>query len=75
MVKIETMKQIATINKYKWQSKNEALTAMLNAYLPTNGPSGADPNPDLTAARNIVAIFGGEILHADPTEYVEGRIY
>jgi len=75
MVRIKILDEVATINGYQWRSENESLTAMLTAMLSPFGTSPSDPHPDLTAAQDAIAVFGGEILHADPVEYVEGRIY
>jgi len=75
MVKVIISGTKATINKYKWSSPDKDLAAMLNSSLPWHGAGPSDPNPDLTAAQDAIAKFGGEILQSDPVEYVEGRIY
>jgi len=75
MVKITTLGYEATITNYRWETENKNIQKMLNSFLPTNGAKGDDPNPDMTAALNIIDIFGGEMIQAQETEYVEGRIY
>jgi hypothetical protein len=75
MVKVTIMNEPATINGYVWTSPVKGLAEFLNAFLPWHGASPSDPNPDLTAAQDAIKKFGGEIIHADPVEYVEGRIY
>lgn len=75
MVKIDIAGNVATIKGYKWSGDNNVLVSLLNAMLDPAGPSGADPNPDLTAAQAAIDALGGEITRADETEYVEGRIY
>lgn len=75
MVTVNIGGDIATIDGYEWQSTNEALQDLLNGMLDPLGPSGADPNPDLTAAQAAIAALGGKVTQADKTEYVEGRIY
>ena len=75
MVKIDTLGQEASIEGYRWKSKNKSVENLLNSFLPSNGPQGDDPNPDMTAALNIISLFGGEVLQDQKTEYVEGRIY
>jgi hypothetical protein len=75
MVKVTIAGHPATIDGYVWTSPDAGLASMLNASLPWHGSSPANPHPDLTAAQDAIAVFGGEILHADPVEYVEGRIY
>jgi len=66
---------LATITDYQWSSDNKQLQNLLNAALPETGPSGADPNPDHTAALNAIEAFGGEIVSFDEAEHVSGRIY
>ena len=65
----------ATVEDLVWTSEYPDFTDMLNSMLSPNGPSGADRNPDLTAAQKAVAFLGGEVVRFDPAEYVEGRIY
>ncbi len=75
MVKVNIGGDAAEIEGYEWTGDNDALVGLLNAMLDSSGPSGADSNPDLTAAQDAISRLGGEILHADEVEYVEGRIY
>lgn len=75
MVKVNIGGDIAEIKDYEWAGDNDALVDLLNAMLDSGGPSGADPNPNLTAAQAAISRLGGEILYADEVEYVEGRIY
>ena len=75
MVKIKTMGNEAIAQNGAWQSKDKLTQAMLRSLIPWHGVSPSDPNPNLTAAQKAIETFGGEILHADPVEYVEGRIY
>jgi hypothetical protein len=65
----------ATITDYRWTSADPSLEAALNAMLNPAGPSGADPNPDLTAAQDAVGRLGGVVVAAEaPAEEPEGRI-
>jgi len=66
---------IAIADGYEWQCDDEALKMLLDTLIDPLGPSGADPNPDYTLAKQAVEKFGGELLEYDETEYVEGRIY
>ena len=75
MVKVNISGEIAEIKDYKWTGDNDALVGLLNAMLDFGGPAGDDPHPSLTAAQNAIARLGGEIVHSDEVEYVEGRIY
>ena len=75
MVRIKIFDEEATIDGYKWQAKNKSILAMLNSFLSPFGTSPSDPHPDLTVAQEVIDTVNGEILHADPAEYVEGRIY
>ena len=75
-VTISTKGKTATIDGYRWTSDDEALVAVLNAMLPEFGPSGADPDPDYTAAQRAVAEMGGEIINAhDPLPFDPDVIY
>lgn len=65
----------ATVEDYRWTSDSAGLERSLNAMLDPSGPSGADPNPDLTAAQKAVKRLGGGIVEFDETEYIEGRVY
>jgi len=65
-----------SIEDYVWTSKEASLAGLLNAMLDPLGPSGADPNPDLTAAQAAIKILGGEILDAgEPLPYEPGMVY
>lgn len=65
MVKIKIGDTEATIENYEWSCKDKLLRQVLNGMLDPLGPSGADPYPDLTAAREAVAKLGGEIVEYD----------
>lgn len=76
MATVQFGASIATIDGYKWRSANLPLASLLNARLPIYGASGADPNPDLTAAQEAAKALGGAILdEGEPMESIEGRIY
>ena len=62
---IKVLNWTATIDAYQWASANENLARLLNAMLPTWGPSGADPNPDYTAARQAAEVLGGKVVAYD----------
>lgn len=62
---IKVLNWTATIDAYQWTSTNGALARLLNAMLPTWGPSGADPNPDYTAARQAAEKLSGEVVAYD----------
>ncbi len=65
----------ATISGYVWSSEDESLAGMLNAMLPAGGPSGADPNPDGTAAQEAVRILRGELVSVDSLPSETGSVY
>lgn len=65
----------ATITDYKWSSDNKVLEQALNLMLDPDGSSGSDPNPDHTAAMQIVKEFGAELLSFDEVEYDPMTIY
>lgn len=66
--KIRIFGTVATINNYKWTSSDKTLEDMLNSFLPYDGPKGSDPNPDDTAARQMVELFDAELLETEDTE-------
>lgn len=66
---------IANIEEYVWSSNTEGLEDILNGFLDELGPSGADPNPDLHVAMEVVEVLGGEVIDYDVPEYVPDRIY
>lgn len=65
----------ATIDGYEWTSDNQALEDLLNAMLDPLGPSGADPNPSLTAAQEAVKRLGGEVVRFDKPEFDPEAVY
>jgi len=76
MVKIVVGDTEATIDGYKWSSKDKKLAELLNVMLDPLGPSGADPYPGLTAAQEAVDKLGGEVVEYDkPTDYPKGTVF
>lgn len=65
----------AIIRDYKWSSSNRQLAEILNTMLDPLGPSGADPNPDGTAAEEAVRRLGGRVISIDETESEDGVVY
>ena len=65
----------AMIKDYVWVSGDKELINMLNEILPLGGPSGADPNPDGTAAQEAVKVLGGKVLKIVPVEFDPEVIY
>lgn len=61
MVRVKIAGITARINEYVWTSDNKDLEKLLNSMLDPEGPSGADPNPDYTAAMQAIEALGGEI--------------
>lgn len=66
---------VATVAGGEWLCDDPLLLPLLNHLKPLDGPSGADPNPDLTLARAAVKRLGGHVVSFDPTEHVPGRVY
>lgn len=67
---------VAEIEGGRWTSADKRLEAELNARMDPSGPSGADPDPDLTVARAAAHALGGEIIQADgEDEYEEDAIF
>ena len=65
----------ATIADYRWTSKNKVLADMLNAMLDPLGPSGADPNPDGTAAIEAAEMLGAELVSVAPVDFNPRTVY
>ena len=74
-IDLETGQPTATIDGYEWTSDDKNLAEYLNTMLDPLGPSGADPNPDLTAAQEAVKELGGKVVLFDEVESVPGRVY
>jgi len=73
--KIRTIGTEATIDNYKWTSKDKALEGALNAMLSPYGPLGSDPNPDYTAAQEAVKALGGEVIEFTESEFDPEAVY
>ena len=75
-VTIRTIQDMATIDGYEWTGDNAQLVDLLNSMLAPYGPSGADPNPDMTAAQAAIDSIGGEIVDINQDiKHVKGRVY
>jgi hypothetical protein len=64
----------ATISKYKWTSDTPRIAQAFANLLPP-APRSFDPNPDLTAAQEIVDRFGGAVLRFDEIPFDPKVIY
>ena len=65
----------ATLDGYERSSDDKRFEDLLNTMFNPYGPSGADPNPDLTAAQAAVKELGGKVISFDEVENVLGGIY
>jgi hypothetical protein len=72
MIEVEIGRQRARFDGV-WDGADADMIAAFNAG--SLDPSGADPDPELTEARRVVAAYGGRIVRQEPPEYVEGRVY
>lgn len=72
---IELGEEQYTIDEYVWSGPTKRIVDMLNSSLDTEGPSGSDSNPDVTAAQNIVDRLGAKMIGFDELEFTPGRIY
>ncbi|RYX80928.1 hypothetical protein EON83_26320 [bacterium] len=62
-VTIRIFGRIATVKNYQWHCEAPTILEFLNSTLHPHGPSGADPDPDYTAAQRAIALYGhGEII-------------
>lgn len=64
----------ATIDKYEWTSDAPRVAQTFTNLLAVT-PRSFDPNPDLTAAQEIVGRFGGEVVRFDKTPFDPKVIY
>ena len=77
VVQIDGYSEQATCNDYCWRSENSELETKLTELTIDHefGPSGADPNPDLTCAQKAVDLLGGRIVSYKASQYIPGRVY
>lgn len=73
---VEILNKKYTITDYKWSGPEKAIVDMLTSFLKPNGPSGSDPNPDATAAQNVVDELAiTRMVRFDKLDYVPSRVY
>lgn len=73
---IKIMNENYIITDYKWSGPDKVVVDMLNSFIDPEGPSGADPNPDATAAQNVVDKLAiAEMVRFDKLDYVPDRVY
>lgn len=71
----------ATVTNGVWSTNlvgdgNEVWITLLDRLRDPLGPSGADPNADLTLARRAVARYGGEVVEwTNPEQGPPGTVY
>lgn len=66
---------LATINGYEWECDDSVLKALLDSMLDPDGPSPSNPQPDITEARRVAEVLGGEVMEEIPEEHEEGKVY
>ncbi|RYX80930.1 hypothetical protein EON83_26330 [bacterium] len=54
------------MKNYKWYCESATVVELLNSTLHPHGPSGADPDPDYTAAKEAIRFYG----HGEITEHI-----
>lgn len=73
---IEIVGDRFTIDGWKWTGPRPALVDFLNAMLDPEGPSGADPAPDVHEAERALEVLGvGELVEFDVPEYDPEAVY
>lgn len=76
MVRVEIGSLIAEVDALVWKSVNADMEDALNLSIDDARYSPADPFPDLHAAEDAVALFGGRIVDVKgEKESKRGRIY
>ncbi len=59
----------------RWSSSDAVFESLLNDMLDPDGPSGADPQPDVTEAERIAKELGGKVVEFEFDESPEGLVY
>lgn len=69
----------AVCHNYQWSCDDPLWLEILNLRLNDNGPSMADPYPELTEARDVISAYGGRLISANVKErkrkQVRNRVY
>lgn len=63
--------ELATVNSGLWSGDNPTLVDLLTAMtgdLRPLGPSGDDPDPDLSLAQDAARRLGGEVVRSTPRD-------
>lgn len=58
----------ATVTDGVWSCPQPSIQRLLQAMRDPDGPSGADPNPDLTLAREAAEGLGGTVTELQQSE-------
>ena len=56
---------IAIVQDGRWSSDDKILEKELNQAVDASDPSGSDPQPHLTFARQAIELFGGKIIGSE----------
>ena len=75
MVKVDFGIAVATVTECQWTSDNTEFAQILMSLSPAFGPSGDDPDRDMTLAQAAIDLLGGTISESVEPEYIEGTIY
>jgi len=77
VVEIGGATAIIKAGELEWSSDEDWLEKSLNDLKDPDGPSGADPQPHITMAREAVEIYGGRVVEEviDDTPLREGVEY
>ena len=65
----------AKVEGGQWLCQDKSLLALLSVVTKSFSISGADPNPDLLIAQEVIRRLGGTIVKADETEYNPDVVY
>jgi hypothetical protein len=73
---VELKGEVAYFVDYKWTASNKTLERQLNELLDPLGPSGSDPAPWITAAKQAVESLDVTVVELGPKpEYDSEVIY
>lgn len=72
---IKQGESMAMIWNGEWYSDDEVLLRVLRSMQDPDGPSGGDPQPDVTEAHHVAKILGAEVVDEEIDKHELGLIY
>ena len=72
---IEHFGSSAVIQDGVWYGDDPSFNKLLRLISPEDGPSGADPQPDITEAYRVARLLGAKVIEEEMDTYRAGVIY